>query len=103
MAVVYGIVVFPLIVTCPCTVIGGTAAAGTKLAVNPDGEPNANCAQGTTVPVQTALPEMFDQLENMYPGFATGVQGPIKVPGGYVSVPQFVPVTNPFEAVTVRR
>jgi hypothetical protein len=32
------------------------------------------------VPVQTALPEIFDQPEKLYPGFATGVQGPIKVP-----------------------
>jgi hypothetical protein len=50
------------------------------LAVNPEFCPSENCAQGTTVPVQTALPEMFDQPEKLYPGFATGVQGPIKVP-----------------------
>jgi hypothetical protein len=73
------------------------------LAVNPDGAPNANCAQGTTVPVQTALPEMFDQPEKLYPGFATGVQGPISVPEGSEAVPQLVPVTDPFEAVTVSK
>ena len=83
--------------------MGGTGADGTKLAVNPDGEPSENCAQGTTVPVQGALPEIADQFEKLYPGFGTGVTGPISVPAAYVPVAALVPVTYPFEAVTVSK